>query len=439
MTPTVARFRTPIAVLTAAALSLLGVTSAAAAGPDGALDASDLGPGAYASDTVVGDFTLRATAAKGVTVDASDRLSDRGDVYTQRVKLNGSGDAAQRSVAFTADGPAEVIVHARSSSGTADRALALFDEAGTEVDRVPALADDDGAPIATETLDVPAAGEYWIASPSSGVNVYYLQLGADAPVDRAAWADVVAPVVDSVVLDPDDPSRLLVTATGLVGTDGADLARATLMDAAGTVVDRALSASDGASSSLALTPPASGAYTVQVALTRAGEPDALVSDAVAAPAFSLPLAAPEVTGALTTAVAAGGATVTLDWTAVKEAETYSVEVDGGGGFVEAVAGVVGTSADLTGLTPGASYQARVVAHRGEDAATGPAAQVAVAAAVERWLSADIGSNAGTGGSITDNGDGTITFDARASSTKLASSEDGFQYFYTAVDPATENF
>ncbi|WP_284328632.1 hypothetical protein [Demequina litorisediminis] len=113
MTPTVARFRTPIAVLTAAALSLLGVTSAAAAGPDGALDASDLGPGAYAFDTVVGDFTLRATAAKGVTVDASDRLSDRGDVYTQRVKLNGSGDAAQRSVAFTADGPAEVIVHAR--------------------------------------------------------------------------------------------------------------------------------------------------------------------------------------------------------------------------------------------------------------------------------------------------------------------------------------
>ncbi|MFV0285840.1 MAG: carbohydrate-binding protein, partial [Demequina sp.] len=206
-----------------------------------------------------------------------------------------------------------------------------------------------------------------------------------------------------------------------------------------TVVDRALSASDGASSSLALTPPASGAYTVQVALTRAGEPDALVSDAVAAPAFSLPLAGPEVTGALTTAVAAGAATVTLDWAAVKEAETYSVEVDGGDGFVEAVAGVAGTSADLTGLTPGASYQARVVAHRGEDSATGPAAQVDVAAAVERWLSADIGSNAGTGGSITDNGDGTITFDARASSTKLASSEDGFQYFYTAVDPATENF
>ena len=57
----------------------------------------------------------------------------------------------------------------------------------------------------------------------------------------------------------------------------------------------------------------------------------------------------------------------------------------------------------------------------------------------RWQSAVIGSGAGTGGSITDNGDGTITFDAKTSGTKIATSEDGFQYFYTAIDPASENF
>ena len=58
---------------------------------------------------------------------------------------------------------------------------------------------------------------------------------------------------------------------------------------------------------------------------------------------------------------------------------------------------------------------------------------------QRWQSATIGSGAGTAGSITDNGDGTITFDAKTSGTKIATSEDGFQYFYTAIDPVSENF
>lgn len=68
-----------------------------------------------------------------------------------------------------------------------------------------------------------------------------------------------------------------------------------------------------------------------------------------------------------------------------------------------------------------------------------AAAAEVPAEPERWQSAVIGSGAGTGGSITDNGDGTITFDAKTSGTKIATSEDGFQYFYTAIDPASENF
>ncbi|MGF6824328.1 chitodextrinase [Microbacterium sp. ZKA21] len=71
--------------------------------------------------------------------------------------------------------------------------------------------------------------------------------------------------------------------------------------------------------------------------------------------------------------------------------------------------------------------------------SGATAATAEEAADPRWQSAVIGSGAGTGGSITDNGDGTITFDAKTSGTKIATSEDGFQYFYTAVDPASENF
>lgn len=149
--------------------------------------------------------------------------------------------------------------------------------------------------------------------------------------------------------------------------------------------------------------------------------------------------APEITGALTTAVSGGAAAVTLEWTATPEATSYSVQTDTGTGFVDAVTGVTETTAVVSGLVPGSTVDMRVTAHRGGDATAGGTTAVAVSTKVERWLIADVGSNAGSGGSVTENADGTIVFDAKESSTKIASSEDGFQYFYTQIDPTTENF
>ena len=189
-----------------------------------------------------------------------------------------------------------------------------------------------------------------------------------------------------------------------------------------------------------LTPPASGDYQVEVRMTRYGETDALTSTRAATGAFSLPLVGPTITGALTTGITGGSATVTLTWSATAEAETYSVETSQGGApFETAIEGLTEPTAEISGLTPGGTYQVQVVAHRGDDQAPGAPFDVVVAGSVERWQIADIGSNAGTGGQVTDNEDGTITFDARASTTKIATSEDGFQYYYTEIDPATENF
>ncbi|MCK0116494.1 right-handed parallel beta-helix repeat-containing protein [Isoptericola sp. S6320L] len=440
MTPTATRFRASWAVVAAAALTVSSAVAAVAAGPETAFRADDLAAGEYTSDVVAGDFTVKAAEGKDVDVDGSSRTSDRGDEFTQRLKLNGSGTAEHRSLQFTADAPTEVVVHARSGSGSSDRALALFDESWTVVDSVPALADDSGVPVATEVLEVPAAGTYWLSSPSSGVNVYAAQLGADDDVARAPWADVAAPVVDGVTVDPEDPALLDVAYSGLVGTDGADIAHALLFDGAGQLVDRDFTAAQGPSGTISLTPPASGTYEVEVRLTRSGEAEALVSERVSTGAFSLPLVGPEVTGALTTAVSGGQGTVSVEWGATPEAETYAVQTSTDGTtFTTAVDGVTGTGAEVSGLTVGQTYQVRVVAQRGTDEAAGAPFEVTVADAVERWQIADVGSNAGSGGSVTDNGDGTITFDARDSSTKLATSEDGFQYYFTKIDPATENF
>ncbi|MEG3614738.1 fibronectin type III domain-containing protein [Isoptericola haloaureus] len=440
MTPTGKRIRSSLAVLTAAALTATGAVTAAAVGPATALNANDLTPGDFTADFVATeDFTVRATEAKKVTVGDTDRLSDRGEVYTQRLKLNGSGSAEYRSIHFTATEPTELVVQTRSSSGSSDRVLALHDATG-EIAQIPALADDSSEPIVTETVDIPAAGDYFLTSPSSGVNVFSAQLGASDPVERAPWADVAAPVIDGVALDPEDPADLEVDYTGLLGDDGGDVAYATLYDASGAKVDQAITGEDGPGGTLTLTPPASGDYEVEVRLTRAGEGEPKTSARVGFDGFSLPLVGPEITGALTSAVDGTDATVSLEWTATDEAETYSVETSqGGADFATAVDGVTSTAVDVPGLTAGATYQVRVVAHRGADAAAGPATDVEVATSVERWQIADVGSNAGSGGQVVDHGDGTITFDAKDSSTKFASSEDGFQYYFTEIDPEEENF
>ncbi|MBE1878699.1 carbohydrate-binding protein [Myceligenerans pegani] len=423
----------------ASALVLAGLTVPAVADPASALVADDLNPGSITTaDVVAGAFAIMASEAKAVTVDSADRTSDRGDVYTQRLKLNGSGSAAERSLRFDATAGTEVTVHARSGSGTADRALALYDTSWTEVDRVVAAADDDSAPIATEVLTVPADGTYWLASPSSGVNVFYAELDVAPDTGRTPWSEVAAPVVDQVVAGPGAPGSLLVGYTGTVGPDGADLAHAYLYDVDGNVVDRAFTAADGATGTLAVEPPSSGSYAVEVLLTRAGEDAPLVSERVATPEFSLPLATPEISGILTTAVSGAAGTVTVEWGAVAEAETYSIGLrQGTEEFTTVVDGVTGTTADVTGLTVGQTYEARVVAHRGGDAATSAPVEFTVSDAVERWQTAHVG--VGSGGEVIENEDGSITFDALGNSGKAADSEDGFWYHYTAIDPATENF
>ncbi|WP_156762172.1 right-handed parallel beta-helix repeat-containing protein [Microbacterium karelineae] len=90
-----------------------------------------------------------------------------------------------------------------------------------------------------------------------------------------------------------------------------------------------------------------------------------------------------------------------------------------------------------GAVAALSAGALVAASAPASASDGAAAEAATNA--ERWQIADVGSGAGSGGEVTENADGTLTFDARASGSKLASSEDGFQYFFTEIDPEAENF
>lgn len=425
--------RALLAILAVIAMTATGLgASPATADEHKVFNASEMELGTYSTETPVGDFIVNATDAKTVAVDEQDRTGG-GMTFTQRLKLGGAGSADYRSVEFTTSDEATVDIYALSSSSSADRALALYTESGTEIARAPAYGEPTDIPVAT--LGVPEAGTYYVASPSSGVNIFYLEVTEGAAPERPAWDDVADPVITEVTVDGSD---IDVAYDGVVGFEGADLATATLFDADGDEVTSGISGTPGESGSISLTPSASGDYEVQVALTRNDEEAPKLSEPEAAPSFTLPLASPEIHTALTSAVSDGEATVTVEWTEVPEAETYAVSYreTGAADWIDGPT-TAELSADVTGLVPGDSYELQVTAARGEDSATSETYELTVADTVERWLSAHAGVS--SGGELTENEDGSLEFDMRGNNGKIADSEDGFLYYYTEIDPDTENF
>ena len=431
MTTALRYLRLAVAALAVAALAVAGLASPAAANQH-VLNASEMELGVYAAAAQVGPFTVTATGDRTVEVDADNKTGGGVD-FTQRLKLGGAGNADYRSVQFTTDGETVVTAYALSSSSSSDRALALYTSDGIEIDSMPAYG-DPGSEIPAGTLIVPGSGTYYVTSPSSGVNLYYLELTEGAAPERAAWATVEEPVITGVTVDG---GQVVVDYDGVVGFDGADVATTTLYDG-GTMVAEGINAVPSDSGSIALTPPASGDYQVQVALTRNDEETDVLSKRVVAPSFTLPLATPEITSALTSAVDGNQATATVEWGAVTEAVSYDLAYrESGATDWTTGPSTEGTSADIAGLTPGTTYELLVTAMRGSDAAASEPFDVTVAGEVERWLSAHAGIS--SNGELIENADGSLTFSLLDNNGKIADSEDGFMYYYTEIDPAAENF
>ncbi len=146
---------------------------AAFAHADAYLGANDLEPAALKAPLAVDSFTLIATEAKGVTVEALDveRVAADGEVFNVRIKLNGSGSAEYRAVKFAASAAGKVVVYLNSSSKTDARVLKLVDAAGNAVAELQAPP-DAGTDAGMASADIPAAGDYYLFSAGSGINLY---------------------------------------------------------------------------------------------------------------------------------------------------------------------------------------------------------------------------------------------------------------------------
>lgn len=160
-------------------LCLFLIFAAFCFGQDTYLSANDLEAASLTAAKEIDGFTILATADKGVKIEAMDdgREAEDGELFTMRIKLNGSGALTYRAVSFKGKKGQKVIVYLNSSSKTDARVLQLADKDGNVIASITAPVDSDPAapqPAGMGEAVLPADGEFFLYSKSSGINLYQI-------------------------------------------------------------------------------------------------------------------------------------------------------------------------------------------------------------------------------------------------------------------------
>ena len=420
-------------------------TAPAAGGKTMVFNASEQTAGNFTEITPLGDFTVIATAEKNVTIDGNKKFSDSGLEFTQRLKLNGTGNVEGRAFSFTTTGAATITVYAMSGSSSADRPLLLLSADGTEVGRNVALGEVTDDIIPALTYEVTEAGTYYFASEKSGLNIYYVEVkpvGGAAVVEptRAAWNTVTAPVLGEPVLSA---GKIEVPYTMLIGpaTDGCDRMYIYMYDATGAETGKVTVAVQSTEGVAEFNPETTGDYTFKAEAVRTDEESVLSSNTVEAKGYVLPLGVTTITSATNR----GSGKVALVWLPVDEAESYIVSYHevGSDAYVEAGKATT-TDFVVESLTVGKKYEFLVQAVRGTEVAGAATFSATATAEAQRvWSFVAYGSSTKADekntytGSV--NEDGKVTVISTGNGGKLTTDADGISFYYTVIDPETENF
>lgn len=403
------------------------------------LNVSALSNETIKSSKEFGEFMVTATDEKTVIIEDNKKTADDGESFTKRMKLGGSGKADYRSIHFSVAGKATVTIYAMSSSSSEDRVLTLYEINGTEVGSVLTY----GKELKVGIIEINEAGSYYLASPNGGVNIYAIIVSLEGTVtepERAEWDSVQEPVIKDVT---QDGSKIIVTFELLTGINGADKATVVMMDQTGKELDSVLIGKDSSTTNriAEFVPDRSGIYKFKVIAERNDELTTKESNVSNEFIFILPLSRPEIKSVTNK----GKGSVEIIWNPVKEAENYEVlyRKEGDSNWTVATT-VTETSAIVESLTIGANYAFSVKAIRGTDESE-PAdtKEVKVIKEAQRpWYFAAFGQGVNTknnyySGSINE---GSITIVSENGKGKLVpASTDGLAFYYTTIDPETENF
>ena len=185
-----------------------------AAGQKLILNANNMKAETIKSSIYADGFKINASLDDGtVTVDGNTK-SYNGKSFKQRIKLGGAGTTAKRSIEFKTAGASTVTVYAISSTKDKERKLQLIDKNGKTVATSATIG---GTSLVTVTFNIKEAGEYYIASTSGGINVYYVEVSngialtgsteaptteptqapTEAPTTKPTQAPTVAPTTES--------------------------------------------------------------------------------------------------------------------------------------------------------------------------------------------------------------------------------------------------
>lgn len=366
-------------------------------------------------------------------VDGSKKSFEDGTAFTQRINLGGKLDVTnnKNGVSFKTTGAAEVKVY-WVEGGDDNRQMALLTGSGTVVAKTEETLAKNAACISV--LKVTEAGTYYLGGLENNNYIFKVIVtettGSTEKPARADWSTVENPEIISAV---QNAGKVDVTVKTNIGYDSADKIEVAMSDAEGSVIGTAKSSKEGNKAVVSFTPAASGTYTFTVKAIRDGEEDKAGNSMNAD--FVLPLTAPKISSATNV----GKGAVALEWSEVKEAEKYVVTVEGTDNKTESTT----TAATISGLTVGNMYTISVVAVRGEDVSGKGTTEVTVVDEAQRvWRVSTYGSSTDSknNGVIGNANDGKVTVYSEGGKGKIVpGSTDGLTFYYTAIDPETENF
>jgi hypothetical protein len=277
--------------------------------------------------------------------------------------------------------------------------------------------------------------------------VLFVSQNITAQASRPAWGEVAAPEIVSVEPSAADAEKVAVNFTLVMGPAGADRAVVDMLDASGNVIrSNTVGRSTRAIKRTEFSPGKSGNYSFRVTATRTtGENK---GSRVVNYNFSYPLAAPNLT-----LMNEGNGTVSVTWQAIKEAENYTLAYTDTAASAPAKSITTSNISQLlTGLTVGHKYSITVTANRGNGGTSSAPVLKTVRSERDReWNFSWFGQSTNVArnrfemvdadnmefklysATHLDNGD------ILEKGGKFTAFHDGVSFYYTVIDPNTENF
>ncbi len=163
------------------------------------LNVSSLEEATYNEEVVAGDFTYVATADKSITITTHEEpvVAEDGKEFTKVMSFGGGAN----QIKFKASKGEKIVVYVLSTGSDA-REVGLYsatevDEAGKNMLLAKNPIPGKESPIGAATFEAPADGEYFIATVTKGMRVYYLSVGdvatkQDSSVPKTGVVSVAA-------------------------------------------------------------------------------------------------------------------------------------------------------------------------------------------------------------------------------------------------------